>query len=99
MGGINIEYYTGKVEQVKAVIALIGSLKEILLPILQMVEDMIPDAKGSDKLKAAMNFVKSAVADNEELSAKLDTYWTTFTGAVSAFVVAQKALGGIVVKK
>ena len=96
---VNIEYYSGKISQIQAVLALIGQLKDILLPILQFVEDMIPDAKGSDKLKAAMNFVKSAVADNEELSTKLETYWTTFTGAVSAFVVIQKAVGGIVTKK
>ena len=96
---VNIEYYNTKFAQIKAVLELIGQLKEILLPILQFVEDAIPDAKGSDKLKAAMNFMKSAVADNEELSAKLETYWTTFTGAVSAFVVIQKAVGGIVVKK
>ncbi len=96
---INMQYYENKFAQIKAVLELIGQLKDILLPILQFVEDAIPNAKGSDKLKAAMNFVKSAVADNEELSTKLETYWTTFTGAVSAFVVIQKAIGGIVTKK
>jgi len=96
---MNVAYYTSKIEQIKLVITLVGELKGILIPVLQMVEDAMPEAKGGDKLKAAMNFVKSAVADSEELSAKLESVWTTFTGAVSAFVVIQKTLGGIVSKK
>ncbi len=90
---VNLQYYSGKIDQIKAVLELISALRGILIPIMQWVEDIMPDAKGSDKLKAAMNFLKSAVADSEEISKALDAYWETFTGAVSAFAVMAKATG------
>lgn len=93
---INQQYYTSKIQQIIVVIQLIGAMKEVIVPILQFVEDAMPKARGTDKLKAAVNFIKEAVADSEEIADTINAYWAVFVGAISAFAVMAKRSGTVI---
>jgi len=90
---MNKEYYTGKIQQITAILQLVSMLKTIIVPVIQFVEDTMPAAKGADKLRAATNFIKEAVSDSEEISTTINSFWGVFTGAISAFALAAKTTG------
>jgi hypothetical protein len=92
---VNLEYYKTLLEQIKMVLAIIDSMKPIIVHFVQFAEDNMPNSKGGEKLKYVAECLRGALAQVPEVLEKLDPIWDTFVGLVGAFAKMQKLTGAV----